>query len=143
MSIKPETIGDYIDLPIVQFIEKCTLKSFAELNGMLQLMEAEQIEICALRESEAKKMGTISGAGETGKEYELAFTAFLTTFVLEQKIVDRIEVLKHLKQMKGVENVMSNVQDMCSKAPQGLNLEGTTSKQPTGINLEGTTSKGI
>lgn len=112
----PETIQKYIDMEIVSYIDNLTnTKSFAEINGMIKLLDQEQILLTQNRGILAKNFATVK---TNSKEFDEIFTQYVGSFVLEQKLIDRRDIAVHIKGIKGASNVLS------PKAPT------TSSKEP-------------
>lgn len=100
----PETIDKYADMDIVEFITNLTeQKSFVEINAMINLFKIEQSRVVQLREHLAKSFATLEVGSE---EYQQTFNSYICTWVIEQKIIDRMAVAVHIKDMKGVSNVL-------------------------------------
>lgn len=124
----PETIDQYIDMNVVDFIKKVTEdKSFTEINSMIQLMDVEQVRLSGVRQRVAKEFATTKS---NTKEFNTLFTHYVGTFVLEQKLIDRRDILGHIKTMKGVTEMMGTNKAYSTKL-------GGTSKA-TSIKLGGT-----
>ena len=97
------TIQAYIDLDIVNFITDLTeTKSFSDIGGMIKLLEVERARLLQNREVIAKEFANTK---TNTKEFDNLFTRFVGSFVLEQKIIDRRDVAKHIMDMKGALNV--------------------------------------
>lgn len=107
------TIQAYIDLDIVNFITDLTeTKSFSDINGMIKLLEVERSRLLQNREVISKEFANT----ETNtKEFDNLFTRFVGSFVLEQKIIDRRDVAKHIMDMKGAVNTRAPKPNATSK----------------------------
>lgn len=134
---KPETIDKYTDMDIVEFINDLTAnKSFTEINAMINLFKIEQGRVVQLREHLAKSFATIQVGSE---DYQQTFNSYICTWVIEQKIVDRMAVAVHIKDMKGASNVLrpkeaqkasEGQSEASEKAPRTSTPVGSNHKSP-------------
>lgn len=87
-------IGDIIDANILDFLSYLKDRNFNEANNLKQLLENELFRLRQARVVYAKQLV------KDTKEENLAY--FIATYVLEQKILDRIELTSKYKQLKDV-----------------------------------------
>lgn len=87
-------IGDIIDANILDFLFYLKDRNFNEANNLKQLLENELFRLRQARVVYAKQLV------KDMKEEDLA--RFISTYVLEQKILDRIELTSKYKQSKDV-----------------------------------------
>jgi hypothetical protein len=90
-------VGQLIDMSIVKFITHVQGMGFARMNTLVKQLEVEQARIQMTRKdlSTAKRKYTLE---ENKKRHEL----YISTYVIESKIIDRIEIANSLKKLKGV-----------------------------------------
>ena len=117
----PETIDKYADMDIVEFITNLTeQKSFVEINAMINLFKIEQSRVVQLREHLAKSFATTPVDSE---EYQQTFNSYICTWVIEQKIIDRMAIAVHIKDMKGVSNVLRPKEAQTSPEEKSSDLD--------------------
>lgn len=87
-------IGEIIDANILDFLSYLKDRSFNEANNLKQLLENELFRVRQARVVYAKQLV------KDMKEEDLFH--FIATYVLEQRILDRIELTSKYKQFKDV-----------------------------------------
>lgn len=119
-----QTIQQFIDMDIVPFIEDLTeKKSFSDINSLIHLMDMEKSRLLENRVVLAKLFATQDAQSD---EFKQTFLQYVGSFVLEQKIIDRRDVAKHIMDMKG------EINKMLQRTSSEQKAEGA--KSPTAVN---------
>lgn len=82
-------IGQLIDMTIGDFIGYVMTKNFSECGGVVSLLEIE--------------LGRIRIARTKLTDFEEELLDYVNTFVVEQKIIDRLLLTETIKKSKGVD----------------------------------------
>lgn len=94
-------VGDLIDMRIVNFIEYMEHISFSEIVTTVKMLEMELGRVSVLKDNIYKGIERAI-ENEDSKECDKLGRKFIQTYVVEQKIKDRIDLAKHYARRKGV-----------------------------------------
>ena len=94
-------IGQLIDMGIVNFIEYMEHISFSEVISSLKMLEMELGRVSILKDNIYKGMERATENTDS-IEHDKLNSKFIQTYVVEQKIKDRIDLAKHYARRKGV-----------------------------------------
>ena len=94
-------IGVVIDMGIVDFLEYMSKASFSEANGLCKMLEVELGRVGLVRQDLHNKM-EMSIQNVDPVQHDKLSRQFVMTYVVEQKIKDRIDLAKRYMFLKGV-----------------------------------------
>ena len=94
-------IGQLIDMGIVNFIEYMEHISFSEVISSLKMLEMELGRVSILKDNIYKGMERAIENTDS-IEHDKLNRKFIQTYVVEQKIKDRIDLAKDYARRKGV-----------------------------------------
>jgi hypothetical protein len=94
-------IGQLIDMGIVNFIEYMEHISFSEVISSLKMLEMELGRVSILKDNIYKGMERAIENTDS-IEHDKLNSKFIQTYVVEQKIKDRIDLAKYYARRKGV-----------------------------------------
>lgn len=92
-------VGQLIDIGIVNFIEYMEHISFSETVSTVKMLEMEQGRTVLLKEAIYEGMENLV---DDPVEHDRLSREFIQTYVVEQKIQDRIDIAKEYARRKGV-----------------------------------------
>ena len=101
-----DNIQKLIEISITSFSDELSTKTYAHLVAIEKLLQAEQIRIVELRRiykenitELKKKIFKNKSVKELLNDYE---ESYIMTFVIEQKISDRLTMTERARSLKGV-----------------------------------------
>lgn len=94
-------VGQLIDMEIVNFIEYMEHISFSKLITTVKMLEMELGRVSILKDNIYKEMERAIENTDS-IEHDKLNRKFIQTYVVEQKIKDRIDLAKHYARRKGV-----------------------------------------
>lgn len=92
-------VGQLIDMGIVNFIEYLGHISFSEVISSLKMLEMELGRVVLLKEAIYEGMENLV---DDPVEHDRLSREFIQTYVVEQKIKDRIDIAREYVRRKGV-----------------------------------------
>lgn len=92
-------VGQLIDMGIVNFIEYMEHISFSEIVTTVKMLEMELGRVVLLKETIYEGMENLV---DDPVEHDRLSREFIQTYVVEQKIKDRIDIAKDYARIKGV-----------------------------------------
>lgn len=87
----------FVDLPIVKFIMFIQGKSFAVVNLLGKQLEMALSHVLQTREQVERARGEMNRS-----EIENMHNMFITTFVVEKDIRNKLDILNSIKKVKGI-----------------------------------------
>ena len=96
-SEEVKTIDNVVDMPIVKFINFLQGKSFATVNILGKQLEISLGEVLGVRASVERARGQM-----TAEQMEKAHSTFISTFIVEREIQNKIDILKSIQKFKGI-----------------------------------------
>lgn len=94
-------IQDIIDLSIVEFIEFIMSNTFSYNNSMSKLLDVELVRVQLLRHAVYTDMEQ-ARLSENLSDYDTFRRNFVSTFIQEQRILDRLEIIKEKLKSSGI-----------------------------------------